>query len=137
MWSRNTGFLRYWTVSNLPNFLLASPLLFLLTKSGFDYAKSTVAILRSRSDDPKHRMACLVGSIAVAQLVLVLMTFTSYHVQIITRISSGYPLWYLGLAERLASEKGTRSTWGRNVVMFMVMYAMVQGVLFASFLPPA
>lgn len=72
---------------------------------------------------------------AFAQVVLVILAFTSYHVQIITRLSSGYPAWYWWVAATLRNAK-TRKM-GSGFVVFMVMYAMIQGVLFASFLPPA
>lgn len=73
-------------------------------------------------------------NLAVSQLLLVLLTSTTAHVQIITRISSAFPvwLWY------------TASLWqGKNIPLFgrtvtyMVMYSIIQGGLFASFLPPA
>ena len=63
------------------------------------------------------------------------LAVTNYHIQIITRISSGYPLWYWWLANLLSDDK-TAGT-GKNSVTFMVMYACIQGALFASFLPPA
>ena len=74
-----------------------------------------------------------VRNLAVSQLLLTLLTVTTAHVQIITRISSAYPvcLWYL--AARL--QEGC--SLARNIVRFMVMYAVVQGGLYASFLPPA
>jgi phosphatidylinositol glycan class V len=72
---------------------------------------------------------------SAAQVMLAILAITSYHVQIITRIASGYPIWYWWLARRFFSPKF--STSGNQVVIFMVMYASIQAVLFASFLPPA
>jgi phosphatidylinositol glycan class V len=76
----------------------------------------------------------ILRNLAVSQLLLTLLTLTTAHVQIITRISSAYPvcLWYLSAQ----LEEGTSPLAG-NVVRFMVIYAIVQGGLFASFLPPA
>lgn len=70
-----------------------------------------------------------------AQVLLVILAFTSYHVQIITRLSSGYPVWYWWVAACLKSPK-TRGM-GSGLVVFVTMYASIQAVLFASFLPPA
>lgn len=61
------------------------------------------------------------------------MATLNHHVQIITRISSGYPVWYWWAADRVV--RG--DVWGKRVVVFTVMYAGIQGALFTSFLPPA
>lgn len=76
------------------------------------------------------------GYLAVPQLALAVLAITTYHVQIITRISSGYPLWYVWLA--LANSLGfERPQLLRVVVGWMVLYAMIQAGLYATFLPPA
>jgi GPI mannosyltransferase 2 len=136
--SRNTGFLRYWTLSNAPLFALAAPMLFVMSKSGKDLFFQGQMISRahgSASGLASSRLILIVRSMVFAQLLLALMTFTSYHVQIITRLSSGYPAWYWWLAACLRSPK-TRAM-GSGLVVFMIMYASIQAVLFASFLPPA
>lgn len=78
--------------------------------------------------------------LSIPQGLLAVLALTSYHVQIINRISSGYPLWYWylvsGAVDSLSSPKAhhrvlTTAVWG------MVGYALIQGVLFGSFLPPA
>jgi GPI mannosyltransferase 2 len=76
----------------------------------------------------------MIGAMSAAQILLAVLAFTSYHVQIITRISSAYPVWYWWVARCLGGE---RSALGKGIVKFMVMYALIQGVLYASFLPPA
>lgn len=81
------------------------------------------------------RLVVVVRSMVFAQVMIVALAFTSYHVQIITRLSSGYPAWYWWVAACLRSPK-TRGM-GSGLVVFMVMYASIQAVLFASFLPPA
>lgn len=86
-------------------------------------------------------------NLAISQLLLTTLTVTSAHVQIITRISSSYPVWIWYLAASMSGADGlalpnvgdiipkglTLATVGR----FMVMYAVIQGGLFSSFLPPA
>ncbi len=76
----------------------------------------------------------LLRNMAISQLALTLLTLTTAHVQIITRISSANPVWLWYLA---AQFRGGNSSLGRSFVRFMVIYAIVQGGLFASFLPPA
>lgn len=78
---------------------------------------------------------------AVPQLALALLAVTSYHVQIVTRISSGYPLWYWWLASKIIAGYDIKlagcSIGVKVVVMWMVIYACLQAGLFAAFLPPA
>ncbi|KUI53440.1 GPI mannosyltransferase 2 [Cytospora mali] len=134
----NTGFLRYWTLSNTPLFLLAAPMLFVMGKSGKDIFLQASRIPQAHqaaSNLGSQRLQLVVRSMVFAQVLLVVVAFTSYHVQIITRLSSGYPAWYWWVAACLRSPK-TRSM-GSGLVVFMVMYASIQAVLFASFLPPA
>lgn len=87
-------------------------------------------------------------SAAAEQVLLAVLAVSTYHVQIITRISSGYPLWYWWLAQLLIGGDGDmqqqqkkqqqkKKQLGKGIVVFMVMYAAIQGVLFTSFLPPA
>lgn len=143
---RDNGFLRYWTLSNVPLFLLAAPMLAVMAKSGVHYLVSAPTETAPAPHRPKEtdgkppsaepepgRLAELVRAAAAAQFLLAAMALLNHHVQIITRISSGYPLWHFWLAEKLASGE----PWGKRTVMFMIMYASIQGVLFASFLPPA
>ena len=73
-------------------------------------------------------------NLAFSQLLLTTLILTTGHVQIITRVSSAYPVWVWYLATMLQDGK-TKSAKGQ--VRFMVIYAVVQGGLFASFLPPA
>ncbi|KAJ3573739.1 hypothetical protein NPX13_g4594 [Xylaria arbuscula] len=132
----NVGFLRYWTPGNIPLFLLAGPMLYLLGKSGTAILFNPYLLTQeTKSTSTSNSLATFIQSLALAQVILTILAVTNYHIQIITRISSGYPLWYWWLAN-LLSDKKTAGT-GKKFVMFMVMYAGIQGALFASFLPPA
>lgn len=111
-------------------------MLYFLTKSAICFLSNPYLL----SDKVKNAavsmdLAALISSMASIQLVLTALAVTNYHVQIITRVSSGYPLWYWWLAN-LLSDRRTAGT-GKNIVIFMIMYASIQGALFASFLPPA
>lgn len=135
--SRNCGLFRYWTLSNLPLFLLAAPMLTIMAISGM-WALSYPAHPLSREKQPPSTPIAadtfILRNLAISQLVLALLTLTTAHVQIITRISSASPVWVWALA--MASGAGT-SPWTKNAVRFMVMYSIIQAGLFASFLPPA
>ncbi|KAK3901877.1 glycosyltransferase [Staphylotrichum tortipilum] len=131
----NTGFLRYWTTPNIPLFLLAAPMLTVLIVSGAHHLTGRLPLPAAGDAKPAEaaRLAALVRSAAATQVLLAVLAFTSYHVQIITRLSSAYPLWYWWVAALLA--RGDKM--GGRAVVFMVVYACVQGALFTSFLPPA
>lgn len=80
--------------------------------------------------------------LAVPQAILAVLALSNFHVQIVNRISSGYPLWYLAVAAMTADRAPVHlfkdsSVRSETVVRLMIMYAIVQTGLFASFLPPA
>lgn len=81
--------------------------------------------------------------LAVPQGLLAVMAFTSYHVQIVNRISSGYPLWYWYLVCLVVSRVTKPPAKAKPTRLFaiavhgMVIYGLIQAVLFGSFLPPA
>ena len=78
--------------------------------------------------------------LAVTQGLLALMALTSYHVQIINRISSGYPLWYWFLVSSAMDSLQDPREKSRTLsiaAQSMMAYALIQGVLYGSFLPPA
>ncbi|KIH91243.1 phosphatidylinositol glycan, class V [Sporothrix brasiliensis 5110] len=131
----------YWTLSNLPLFLLATPMLLIMTRSGLDLWQAASKTKNDANKKQEHegtlapRIAPLLQSMAASQLLLAFMAFTSYHVQIVSRLSTAYPVWYWWLAQGLSG--GPRSRLAGRLVVFIVMYASIQGMLFASFLPPA
>lgn len=84
----------------------------------------------------------IVQQLAVPQMVLAILTLTTYHVQIITRLSSGYPVWYWWLTSMILDCResyflGRKWSVAEGISKWIVLYALIQGGLFASFLPPA
>ncbi|KAF1984174.1 glycosyltransferase family 76 protein [Aulographum hederae CBS 113979] len=172
----NVGFLHYWTLSNIPLFLLASPILILLISTSTSIlfprlslfssspASSPSAPTPPAPPSPSHRILL---RLALPQLILAILVLTSFHVQIINRICSAYPVWYLAVAARvvfsgngIAGESADRDelqgsqngkvvkrdssangTYKRKMAEWIfrgsVIYAFVQAGLYASFLPPA
>lgn len=136
--ARNVGMFRYWNLPNIPLFLLAAPMLTIMIASGswgVDF-KNTVGMQLIVFEK------ALLRKLALPQLVLAIMAIVSYHVQIITRLSSGCMVWYWWVAYQIlaggVAEQGkTGRDWAKWVVRWMVVYGVVQGVLFAGFLPPA
>ncbi|KAK5677133.1 ER membrane glycoprotein subunit of the GPI transamidase complex-like protein [Elasticomyces elasticus] len=182
----DVGFMRYWKMSNLPLFLLALPVggamlgaALLALRQPQDLAKVVMGPKKETRDQPfppppqvaskgeKVWTHCL-PRFALVELALVGLTFTSVHVQIINRISSGYPIWYMIMAVLVCEIQGWQEEGGNEgrqgqrgnestvqdgqtlssllgvervkpewVVRGMVVYAVVQAGLYASFLPPA
>lgn len=149
---RNVGLFRYWTASNLPLFLLAAPILWLLFSSG-------VTVLRNCIQRPLHGrpvprdgetsnprngspVICKLPELALPQLLLAVTATTSFHIQIVNRIASGYPVWYLAIATWLVERKTRYSALNTSqqdqwIVRGTIVYALAQGMLYANFLPPA
>lgn len=149
--------MRYWTASNIPLFIIASPMLVILIHSSTSLFSATSARTFSTTGTDSNdayflRTRRLLRSFAAPQLALAVMAITNYHVQIINRISSAYPVWYIWFAlailrddfklETSTSKMSIKQDEGSSqkssiLLKVMVMYALIQGGLFASFLPPA
>ena len=155
--NRNVGFLGYWTVSNIPLFILATPMLLLMTRSTIWAWMELPKPVEIHSDDKKTigrfsrntsrafnkaMTHALVRRFSLPQAALAVSALAVYHVQVITRLSSAYPVWYWWLAFTMVeNQKRDAVSKGFNLPMitirWIVMYVIIQGVLFASFLPPA
>ena len=151
IFSRGVGFLNYWTLSNIPLFILATPMLSILVCSSIwtlrrwsspemsaDKKKGKSAEI----DLPLRINQAIALRLAIPQIILAILALTVYHVQIVTRLSSGYPVWYWWLASLILENRDTSlmgKKWSTACIIskWMVIYAIVQGGLFASFLPPA
>jgi len=162
---RNVGFLRYWTVSNIPLFLLATPMLLALFASSWRAMHGTLVRGTSTANTPSQRTLAannpshsLLRRLALPQAILAVSALLVFHVQVVTRVASGYPVVYVwgamcitrsdgsdGGERRTEGEEGVRGSndtkkgWdvGELVVRGSVIYAVVQGALFAGFMPPA
>jgi GPI mannosyltransferase 2 len=143
----------YWTLSNIPLFLLAAPVIAILLASGI-YPLVYLATPSTNKDDKATLVSAgLARRLAIPQLVLTGLAATTLHVQIIIRLASGYPLWYMFVADIPSStttktieavkangnvvEIAPKSTWREWAIRGLVCYPFVQAVLFAAFLPPA
>ncbi|ORZ35969.1 GPI mannosyltransferase 2 [Catenaria anguillulae PL171] len=138
----NVGLFRYWTLSNVPNFLIALPIL----------AHSLVRIwcaLVPRIRDGDHgdsswltRLWQALGPLPlnrgerdfgpayhVQHFVLVLVAMCAMHVQVAVRMFSSVPGVFV-----LPS---ARQKWTRWWVVYSVVWSSVGAVLFGLFYPPA
>lgn len=116
----NVGFMKYWSPNNIPNFILAIPLMII----------HGLAISHYISELPKIKK--IMPLIIINSLLMVGAVFF-WNVQIFNRISSFLPLSYWYVAQLIIE-----NDWkGRAMVYFMIIYGLLQTSLFAAFLPPA
>ncbi|CAD0098057.1 unnamed protein product, partial [Aureobasidium mustum] len=157
----NVGFLRYWTVSNIPLFLLALPMLCILIGTGLAAPRLKLETARQSSKQHFNHASVYISCLALPQILLAILAFTIFHVQIVNRIATGYPIWYIVLAAAIVSPSMTsrddktirskdasslvatlqhhlsKQSTQQLVVRGMFMYSIIQGGLYASFMPPA
>ncbi|QLL34442.1 hypothetical protein HG536_0G03040 [Torulaspora globosa] len=125
----NCGFLRYWTLNNIPNFLIAMPNFVVMFYSTIYFTRIY----------PSFRVRPLVF---VTQAFLIMIALFA-HVQIINRVSSFIPLhlWYL--ADRLLRNSFREQhpvgddKIVKGYIYWLAFWIPIQTVLFACFLPPA
>ncbi|KAI8615961.1 GPI mannosyltransferase 2 [Chytriomyces sp. MP71] len=128
----NVGFLEYWTLSQLPNFLLASPMLFTSfssVRAYYEYSPTRFWTLDSGFVESNavfpHVVLCL---------FLTLYCLTSMHVQVIARFFTSMPCVYWYLAHVVSRGE----VWRRRLVLgWFLGYGAVSVVLFTLFYPPA
>lgn len=127
---------RYWTLSNIPLFLLATPTLLVLFSSGVWgvqlFGKHSLSEDAHTNAGGDWNLTSIGYRLAITQIALAGMAVFAYHVQVITRLSSSCVVCYWWAAVTIAGDPK-----GRWIVKGMVVYGLVQGVLFAGFLPPA
>ncbi|KAF9218399.1 mannosyltransferase [Gyrodon lividus] len=141
----NVGFLRYWTVSNIPNFILASPVLLNVYAFCVFYLSRLPHILPLLSPQmpPKEKDASrpnpslflapsLLPHVLHGLALALLLTFSA-HVQIALRVFPSLPMTYWAAAHLLIERPKLGKAW----VAWSVVWGALSCVLWAVFLPPA
>lgn len=113
----NNGFLRYFTIGNLPLFLIALPQFLIISLSIWNL-----------------RNFITIKPILLTSSVYLFLQLTSMHVQIINRISTFLPthLLYVSYLLTLNDNK-----LGKAIVRWWIVWVLIQTALFSAFLPPA
>ncbi|PPQ64983.1 hypothetical protein CVT26_015692 [Gymnopilus dilepis] len=154
----NVGFLRYWTPSQLPNFVIAAPPICLIYAFSVHHLSKTPVFgqIASASKPGPHKSrkgekGARVGQMeeegqkptafsnpSITPHVIHALIFTSIllfasHTQIILRLAASMPVLYWAAAWLLLEHP----FWGRLWVTWSVLWSMISVVLWAAFLPPA
>ncbi|CDH57985.1 gpi mannosyltransferase 2 [Lichtheimia corymbifera JMRC:FSU:9682] len=138
----NNGFLAYYEIKQIPNFLLAMPIILLTTKGLWHYAQSvdgfyTLGLGQNTPADTKK----LLPFLYLWGFLLAYAT-TCMHVQVIIRFFTSLPplywitaqIWMDGFKKSASKQ---RQWLAQSVLSYYVLYGLVGIVLFAAFLPPA
>ena len=155
---RDVGFLRYWTPAQIPNFLMASPILVASVYGGYRFASTQYRLASSspirRSDSrirPGNNSKSSLGDIDLTLwknpdaipffLIHIITTYVlifASHTQIALRLSIGNPVlfWIVG-ALLVEGDKTRPGRWARYGVVWSCAWGAVSLVLWAGFYPPA
>lgn len=125
----------------MPLFLIAAPLLLTLTWSGSLPFRSSKREGSTEVQTQLQSTNSILRRLAIPQIVTAFLALTTFHVQIVNRISSGYILWYLHLASYVLKDQAggvTKNSKLRKAgISAMIIYACIQAALYSAFLPPA
>lgn len=131
----DVGFLRYWTAAQVPNFVLAAPVLVLgayaCQRLALSWRRVWVDTCRPWRSDAHE---CELAHVYYTAIVLVLLLFVS-HVQIALRFATpgGLPALWWGAAVLVREHPRV----GRVLQGYLLWYSLVAAVLYAGFYPPA
>ncbi|KAG5646289.1 hypothetical protein DXG03_003886 [Asterophora parasitica] len=150
----NVGFLRYWSPSQIPNFILGAPPLALLI--AFSVSRLVIiapGVLASLRGSPQasvvpdaHALAptSILPHILHTLFMCTTLLFFS-HTQIVLRLAAALPTLYWGAAWLLVRDLDAgnhRKTshgwpWGKIWVWWSALWGTASLALWAAFLPPA
>lgn len=131
----NVGFLRYWTPQQFPNFLLATPVLVLLSYYSTQSVRSFADRLfcRVRSQDPSPFESQSLTPHGIHAFIFTSILLFASHTQIVLRFATSLPYTYWSAARLLVEHQRLGKWW----VGWSVVWGAVSLVLWSTFLPPA
>ncbi len=137
------GLFRYFTVSQIPNFLFALPMLTICICAAFiyyqfDHRRFLTAGLSRKTNRRARKLDLFLSDTVLPHIYLLLFmlfyNFFAAHVQIITRLFTFMPViyWFMAYVMLTASAR-TRS----NLQAYIALYGLIGAALFSLNLPPA
>ncbi|GET65973.1 mannosyltransferase [Rhizophagus irregularis] len=146
----NAGFLTYYEIKQIPNFLLATPMILLSFYGIYDYSKIDFKRIFTLGLQQKQQQLEIKTPYYTHNLlpfiylwaVLLLYSITSIHIQVITRFFSSQPTVYWFVAHlfmRSISKEASKldKILGYGMMVYFVLYGGSGIILFANFFPPA
>jgi phosphatidylinositol glycan class V len=132
----NNGFLTYYRIHQIPNFILASPLLYYHFVCILDYIKHdpvgffTLGYKRKTSTTIDFYRSRLLPFVYLFTFLYLYNVFFM-HIQVMIRFFTSQPvlMWYL-------ASNSTQST-SYLYIRYSIMFATIGAILFGNFLPPA
>ena len=132
----NVGFLRYWTLSQLPNFLLAAPNLLVIISFSFYHLKGPWLGSSKRKGESQLDRAFQNATItphAMHAIIFSSILIFASHTQIILRLAPSMPFVYWAAAWLLCEHP----VLGRLWITWSVLWSIMSVICWATFLPPA
>jgi len=129
----NVGLFHYWTINQLPNFILAAPTLLLIFAYCIHHLQrilphSGTLTMRSRSFK-----SLTIDPHAIYSTILCLIFLFASHTQIVLRLAGSIPLTYWAAAWLISEYHTLGHLW----VTWSVIWSLISIVLWSAFLPPA
>lgn len=123
----NVGFLRYWTLAQIPNFLIAAPPIIVILA----FASSILSKMTSKTIQSNYSPSLTPHAIHAVVFTFILL-FAS-HTQIILRLAASMPFTYWAAAWTYMKYP----TYGTAWVTWSVLWGFISVILWGTFLPPA
>ncbi|KAJ3889280.1 glycosyltransferase family 76 protein [Lentinula edodes] len=122
----NNGLFRYWTLAQLPNFIIAAPPFIAI------FAYSVHVLRRIAREGVSESLLALIPHAIHACILCGTLLFTS-HVQIVLRLAPSMPLLYWAAAWLVMDHPKAARWW----VYWAIVWGQLSILLWSIFLPPA
>ncbi|KAF9529293.1 glycosyltransferase family 76 protein [Crepidotus variabilis] len=133
----NVGFLRYWTVSQVPNFVIAVPPMALIFAYAGHHLRSVSKIFLAeglrQTPSVKFQNALFITPHALHALLFSSILLFASHTQIVLRLAASMPFTYWAAAWLYIEYPRLGGVW----VTWSLMWGLISTILWATFLPPA
>ncbi|KAJ6558584.1 glycosyltransferase family 76 protein [Mycena vulgaris] len=126
----NIGFLRYWTLQQLPNFVIAAPPLLAISAFSVHHLRNWI---KSPAATGHAFLSASIAPHAIHALIMCGILLFASHTQIVLRLAASMPITYWAAAWLLLEHP----KWGRAWVAWSVVWGAFSVLLWGAFLPPA
>jgi phosphatidylinositol glycan class V len=129
--------MKYWTVAQIPNLIIAAPVLIPSLTGSFHYLRG---LFRLTSKDPRLRVYPALLPFHIHSLHQTLLLIFSAHTQVALRVAISNPVIWWNVAELSFDWDGKaprKTFWGKAWLSWALVWAAVGIVLWAGHYPPA